>query len=106
VFTANTLHIMPASAVPFLLTGSARVLGAGGLLLIYGPFRYGERHTAASNAAFDAHLRSLDPAMGVRDAEALSAQATTLGLQLLADETMPANNRLLVLRKDSAGSSG
>ncbi len=106
VFTANTLHIMPAAAVPFLLAGSARVLSPGGLLLIYGPFRYGERHTAESNAAFDAHLRSLDPAMGVRDAEALLVEASALGLQLLADEAMPANNRLLVLRQDGEDPGG
>jgi SAM-dependent methyltransferase len=106
VFTANTLHIMPASALPFLLAGSTRVLAGGGLLLVYGPFRYGECHTAQSNAAFDAHLRSLDPAMGVRDAEALHVEASALGLQLLADEAMPANNRLLVLRNESGGPEG
>ncbi len=103
VFTANTLHIMPAAAVPHLLAGSARVLGADGLLLIYGPFRYGERHTAASNGDFDLHLRQLDPAMGVRDAEALQAEAAHLGLQLQADAAMPANNRLLVFQKTMKG---
>jgi len=106
VFTANTLHIMPAAAVLHLLAGSARALASGGLLLVYGPFRYGDRHTAPSNGAFDAHLRSLDPAMGVRDAEALLAEAGGLGLHLLADEPMPANNRLLVLRKGHEGRGG
>ncbi len=99
VFSANTAHIMPAAAVPFLLVGSARVLAPGGLLLLYGPFRYGEQHTAPSNAAFDAHLRSLDPAMGVRDAELLTAEAKTMGLEALEDRAMPANNRLLVFRR-------
>ncbi|AFY30414.1 DUF938 domain-containing protein [Cyanobium gracile] len=103
VFTANTLHIMPAAAVPQLLGGSARVLAADGLLLIYGPFRYGERHTAASNEAFNAHLRDLDPAMGVRDAEAIQREAAALGLQLEADAAMPANNRLLVFQKNGEG---
>jgi SAM-dependent methyltransferase len=102
VFSANTLHIMEAAAVPFLLAGSARVLAPGGLLLLYGPFRYGEGHTAASNAAFDAHLRGLDPAMGVRDAEVLTQEAVHWGLEPLADEAMPANNRLLVFRLGSA----
>ncbi len=106
VFTANTLHIMPAAAVPHLLAGGARVLAADGLLLIYGPFRYGERHTAASNEAFDAHLRQLDPAMGVRDAEAIQRQAAGLGLHLQADAAMPANNRLLVFRKNAEGRGG
>lgn len=103
VFTANTLHIMPAAAVPHLLAGSARVLTADGLLLIYGPFRYGVGHTSASNGAFDAHLQQLDPAMGVRDAEALQAEAAHLGLHLQADAAMPANNRLLVFRKSREG---
>ncbi|WP_216915778.1 MULTISPECIES: DUF938 domain-containing protein [unclassified Synechococcus] len=106
VFTANTLHIMPAAAVPHLLAGAARVLAPDGLLLIYGPFRYGERHTAASNEAFDAHLRQLDPAMGVRDAEVIQHKAAGLGLHLQDDEPMPANNRLLVFQKNAEGRGG
>lgn len=101
VFTANTCHIMPATAVPHLLATAAALLAPGGLLLLYGPFRDGEQHTAASNAAFDAHLRSIDPAMGVRDARALTDQARGLGLNLQADESMPANNRMLVFERQS-----
>jgi SAM-dependent methyltransferase len=99
VFTANTTHIMPAPAVPLLLAGAARVLRPGGVLLIYGPFHDGGVHTAASNAAFDQHLRSLDPTMGVRDALELVEQAQGLGLAALADVAMPANNRILVLQR-------
>jgi SAM-dependent methyltransferase len=99
VFSANTCHIMPAAAVPQLLAGAAGLLRQGGLLLLYGPFHDGGVHTAASNAAFDQHLRSLDPAMGVRDALALVEQAQGLGLAPLADVTMPANNRILVLQR-------
>ncbi len=106
VFTANTLHIMPAAAVPQLLAGTALVLADEGLLLIYGPFRYGDGHTAASNEAFDAHLRQLDPAMGVRDAEELQDVAARLKLHLQADATMPANNRLLVFQKRSEARMG
>ena len=82
------------------------MLAADGLLVIYGPFRYGERHTAASNEAFDAHLRHLDPAMGVRDAESIAGQAAGLGLHLQADEPMPANNLLLVFQKSAEGRGG
>jgi hypothetical protein len=96
VFTANTAHIMPASAVPDLVAGAAAVLAPGGLLLLYGPFSDGGRHSAPSNAAFDAHLRSIDPAMGVRDADWITALAERQGLGALADVAMPANNRLLV----------
>jgi SAM-dependent methyltransferase len=99
VFSANTTHIVADSAVPLLLGGTARVLRPGGLLLLYGPFHDGGVHTAASNAAFDQHLRSLDPAMGVRDALELVEQAQGLGLEPRADVMMPANNRILVLQK-------
>ncbi len=99
LFSANTCHIMPAAALPQLLAGAARQLRPGGLLLLYGPFHDGGVHTAESNAAFDAHLRSLDPAMGVRDALELQEQARGLGLEPLADVAMPANNRTLVLKR-------
>jgi hypothetical protein len=102
VFSANTVHIMPAAAVPDLVAGAAALLGPGGLLLLYGPFSDAGRHTAPSNAAFDAHLRSLDPAMGVRDADWLTLLASRHGLQLRADVAMPANNRLLVFAADAA----
>jgi SAM-dependent methyltransferase len=99
VFSANTCHIMPASALPALLAGSARVLRPGGLLLLYGPFHNGGVHAAPSNADFDAHLRHLDPAMGVRDALELQEQGRGLGLEPLADVAMPAHNRILVLER-------
>ena len=101
VFTANTCHIMAAAALPHLLAGSHRVLKPGGLLLIYGPFHDGGVHTAASNAAFDAQLRSRDASMGLRDALLLNEQAAGLGLAHLADLAMPANNRLLIFRRDA-----
>ncbi|MDA0717707.1 MAG: DUF938 domain-containing protein [Cyanobacteria bacterium] len=97
VFSANTCHIMPAAAVPHLLAGASRVLRPSGLLLLYGPFHDGGVHTAASNAAFDQHLRSLDPAMGLRDAIELVQLAQNLDLECLADLSLPANNRMLVL---------
>jgi SAM-dependent methyltransferase len=102
VFSANTAHIMPGPSVPRLVAGSARALKPGGLLLLYGPFRYGTTHTAASNATFDAHLRSLDPAMGVRDAHELTCRAAAVGLVAEDDVAMPANNRLLIFRRQEA----
>jgi hypothetical protein len=90
--------------VPCLLAGAARVLAPDGLLLLYGPFLGGGVPTAPSNAAFDAHLRSLDPTMGVRDARVVTQQALSLGLAALADGAMPANNRILVFRKRGAAS--
>jgi cyclopropane fatty-acyl-phospholipid synthase-like methyltransferase len=98
VFSANTLHIMSWQAVNALFAGLPRLLPAGGVLAIYGPFSYGGRYTAPSNAAFDAMLRERDPDSGLRDVEAVNALAAAVGLELQADHSMPANNQLLVWR--------
>jgi SAM-dependent methyltransferase len=98
VFSANTLHIMSWPAVEAFFAGLPRVLGQGGVLAIYGPFKYAGRFTTQSNAAFDAALRERDPLSGVRDFEAVNALAADAGLALEADHAMPANNQLLVWR--------
>jgi hypothetical protein len=74
------------------------VLEHGGVLAIYGPFKYGGRFTTESNAAFDAMLRERDPQSGLRDFEAVNELAEAAGLTLSADHAMPANNQLLVWR--------
>lgn len=99
VFSANTLHIMGWPEVERLFKGVGSVLKSGGLLCIYGPFNYGGRFTSDSNARFDASLRAMSAAQGIRDSEAVNALATANGLALQADHEMPSYNRLLVWRK-------
>lgn len=96
VFSANTAHIMPESAVAAMFAGVGRVLAENGAFLLYGPFSYDDRHTAPSNRQFDRWLRARDPAMGVRDLSWLQSLGTGAGLKLVEDLEMPVNNRLLV----------
>ncbi len=98
VFSANTLHIMSWVGVEAFFSRLPRVLERGGVLAIYGPFKYGGRFTTESNAAFDAMLRERDPQSGLRDFEAVDALAEAAGLKLETDHAMPANNQLLVWR--------
>jgi SAM-dependent methyltransferase len=98
VFSANTLHIMSWQAVVALFAGLPRALEGGGVVAIYGPFRYRGQFTTPSNAAFDAMLRERDAQSGVRDFEAVDALARASGLSLVADHALPANNQLLVWR--------
>jgi cyclopropane fatty-acyl-phospholipid synthase-like methyltransferase len=98
VFSANTLHIMDWNAVQALFRGVARVLVPGGVLVIYGPFNYGGRFTSGSNAAFDALLRARGAGSALRDIEAVDRLALDIGLTLVRDVAMPANNRMLVWR--------
>lgn len=100
VFTANTLHIMSWAEVMSLFHGIGTVLSPGGVLCIYGPFRYAGRYTSDSNREFDLMLQERDPDSGLRDMQAVMALAQQYGLRLDADHDLPANNRLVVFTKE------
>jgi SAM-dependent methyltransferase len=99
VFSANTLHIMSWEEVEDFFCGLDAVLAIGATLVIYGPFNYDGTFTSDSNREFDASLRTRDPRMGIRDFEAVDGLAGNIGLQLIEDAAMPANNRCLVWRR-------
>lgn len=99
VYTANTLHIMPWDHTPALLDNAARVVRPGGLLVIYGPFRDGERFDAESNRGFDQSLRQRSPTMGLRDVLKVRKLAEDSGWRAEAEIAMPANNRILIFRR-------
>jgi SAM-dependent methyltransferase len=92
VVCINMLHIAPWSATQGLLAGAGRVLPARGVLYIYGPFQENGRHTALSNAAFDASLRARNPDWGVRDLDKITDLAVRSGFELIEQIAMPANN--------------
>jgi SAM-dependent methyltransferase len=95
----NMIHIAPWEATLALMQGAGTRLATSGVLVTYGPYRRGGAHTAPSNAAFDADLRTRNPAWGVRDMEAVETLAEAAGLVCEARVPMPANNFSLVFRK-------
>jgi hypothetical protein len=99
VFSANTCHIISWPQVERMFAGVGRLLPAGGVFALYGPFNYGGRHSSESNARFDAMLRRRDPTSGLRDFEAIVTLAEKEYLLQEEDNAMPANNRLLVFRR-------
>ncbi|MBE9141225.1 DUF938 domain-containing protein [Nodosilinea sp. LEGE 07088] len=98
IVNINMIHIAPWAACLGLMAGAGRILPAGGVLYLYGPFKQGGQHTAPSNAAFDASLQAQNPHWGVRDLEAVIAVAEAQGLVLAETVAMPANNLSVVLR--------
>lgn len=98
VLCCNLIHIAPWHCTAALLRGVGRLLGAGGELLLYGPFKRGGAHTAPSNAAFDAALRRQDPGWGVRDLDEVALLAAANGLSFVEAVPMPANNFCAVFR--------
>jgi hypothetical protein len=101
VFSANTAHIMGWPAVCAMFAGVAPRLVMGGVFCLYGPFNEDGKFTAPSNAAFDAQLRRESPQMGLRDVEALESLAFDRQMSLKHRFQLPANNQLLVFRKNT-----
>lgn len=96
LYCANLLHIAPWSTCAGLMQGARRHLSPHGVLITYGPYLEDDVVTSAGNLAFDASLRSRNPAWGIRRREAVQAQAAAEGLHLQARHALPANNLLLV----------
>ena len=99
VFSANTLHIMGWDEVQGLFATLPNVLADDAVVAVYGPFNYGGAFTSPSNAAFDATLRRRSSRSGIRDFEAVDELAQSVGLKLVEDCAMPANNRTLVWQR-------
>jgi SAM-dependent methyltransferase len=96
IVSLNMIHIAPWAASLGLFASAGRLLRAGGLLVLYGPFMRNGAHTAPSNAAFDASLKSRNPSWGVRDIADLEGVAKSCDLGLRKTIEMPANNMALV----------
>lgn len=99
VVCCNMIHIAPWAACEGLMAGGERGLAAGSILYLYGPYKIGGRHTAPSNAAFDADLRARDPQWGIRDLDEVAALAERHNLTLAETVQMPANNLSVIFRR-------
>ena len=95
IYCANLLHIAPWACCGGLMDGAARHLVPGGLLITYGPYLVDDTPTAASNLAFDADLRTRNPAWGLRALADVVRVAEAAGLRFVERVPMPANNLLL-----------
>ena len=102
VYSANCIHIIPDALVQPYVEGAASALSPGGLMLLYGPYKYGGDFTTPSNADFDVFLRNTYAGGGIKDFETLAGHAEANGLTLVQDIAMPANNQFLIWRKEAA----
>lgn len=97
----NLVHIAPWEVVPALFSLAARVLAPRGRVVLYGAYKRGGAHTSLSNAGFEEWLRAQDPRFGVRDLEAVVAEAERRGLEPEPVRELPANNLVLSFRMPS-----
>jgi len=96
----NMVHISPWASTLGLIAGAARLLAPGAPLILYGPWLKADIPTAPSNLAFDADLKARDPAWGLRRVEDFADAAASDGLELAETRAMPANNLMLLLKRN------
>lgn len=106
ILCVNMVHISPWAATEGLMRGAGRLLPPGGPLVLYGPYRRAGVPTAPSNEAFDESLRARNPEWGLRDLEAVEAEAARNGLRPERVVEMPANNLTVVFRMTRHASEG
>ncbi|MDP5017599.1 MAG: class I SAM-dependent methyltransferase [Dolichospermum sp.] len=98
IVNINMIHISPWSACLGLMAGAGRILPAGGILYLYGPYKRNGEHTAPSNADFDEYLQAQNPDWGVRNLEDVVSVAKEQNLTLHQTHPMPANNFSLIFK--------
>jgi SAM-dependent methyltransferase len=99
ILCVNMVHISPWTATVGLMRGAGRLLGPGAPLILYGPYRRAGVPTAPSNEAFDESLKSRNPQWGLRELEAVAAEAAKYGFTPDRPFEMPANNVTVVFRR-------
>ena len=99
VYSANVIHIVEQTLGRKLIQTAAENLRVGGLLALYGPFKYRGGFTTTSNAEFDNWLKDRNPNSGIRDFEWVMELAQDSGLRFIEDRSMPANNQFLAFRR-------
>jgi SAM-dependent methyltransferase len=97
----NMIHIATWAVSEGLMAGAGRMVAPGGVLYLYGPYKIGGRHTAPSNADFDAWLRGQNAEWGVRDLADVTELAARHGFALAEKVEMPANNLSVVFRRET-----
>ncbi|MFT5538574.1 MAG: SAM-dependent methyltransferase [Alphaproteobacteria bacterium] len=100
VVSINMIHIAPFAACEGLITGAGTLLGDGGVLFLYGPYKQNGAHTSPSNEMFDQSLRARDQSWGIRDLEAIIELARNNGFTHSETIPMPSNNLSVVFRHD------
>lgn len=100
VYCCNMIHISPWACTPALFAGAAAVTTSDAVLATYGPYKVNGAHTADSNARFEAWLHDRSPEFGVRDLADVYGAAEQSGWICKAQIDMPANNKMLIFKKN------
>ena len=95
------IHVAEWSSTTALFKESGNLLKNGQFLILYGPFKIGNRHTSLSNYFFDNSLKMHNNLWGIRNLEEVSDEGKKNGFFQQDIISMPANNFSIIYRKVS-----
>jgi cyclopropane fatty-acyl-phospholipid synthase-like methyltransferase len=100
VYSANVLHFVSQATVENFFNGLSDILTDDDLLLLYGPYN-NNGFTSEGNAGLDAWLKAdVNPLAGIKELSQITSLAEIIGLELIGNHNMPANNHLLVFKQN------
>ena len=67
IISINMIHIASWNCTKSLFNESGKLLKNGQFLMLYGPFKIGNKHVSQSNELFDSSLKMQNKSWGVRD---------------------------------------
>ena len=101
IVSINMIHITQWSCTIALFKGAGKLLNKGQFLILYGPFKIGNKHTSESNYFFDNSLKLQNNLWGIRNLEEVNEEAKKNGFLQEEIVSMPANNFSIIYRKIS-----
>ena len=99
IVSINMIHVAKWSCTVALFRESGKLLNKGQFLMLYGPFKIGNKHTSESNYFFDNSLKMQNDLWGIRNLEKVCDESEKNGFSLEEVISMPANNFSIIYRK-------
>ena len=101
IVSVNMIHVAPWTCTIALFKGAAKLLKIGQFLILYGPFKIGNKHTSKSNYLFENSLKMKNELWGIRNLEDVNEEGNKNGFFKEDTIIMPANNLSVIFRKVS-----
>ena len=99
IVSINMIHVAKWTSTIALFKESGKLLKGGRFLILYGPFKIGNKHISQSNYYFDNSLKMQNESWGIRNLEEVNEEAKKNGFFQEDIIRMPANNLSIVYRK-------
>ena len=99
IVSINMIHAAPWTCTKALFKESGKLLKNGQFLILYGPFKIGNKHISQSNYFFDNSLKMENDLWGIRNIEEVCVEAKENGFFQENIIDMPANNFSIIYRK-------